>query len=859
MSKNIVIVESPAKAKTIEKFLGKDFKVLSSYGHIRDLVKKDFGVDIENDYQPVYEVLDDKKKIVRELKKQVKDADMIYLASDEDREGEAIAWHLFETLKLNNKTSKRIVFNEITKPAISKAVKNPGSINLNLVDAQQARRVLDRLVGFKLSSVLWKKVQSSLSAGRVQSVAVRLLVDREREILEFVPESSFKAGIKVSPESDRKQAFEAKYKPALDDEKSALELFKEIQGKDYIITEIEKKKGTRSPAPPFTTSSLQQQAAGKLGFSVSKTMRTAQRLYEGGYITYMRTDSTNLSKTALDSAEDEIKKTYGDDYYHRRTFKTKSKGAQEAHEAIRPTDMKRKSAGSNSDEKRLYSLIQKRALASQMSAAVFEKTKVIINAKDTKRDFEANGEILVFDGFLKAYYADSKEIVKNSDFLPPLKKNQKLDFIGGEAREVFTKHPPRYSEAALVKKMEDLGIGRPSTYAPTISTLQNRGYVLIEDRAGTDRTYRHIRLSDKITVSDKTEISGTEKSKMFPTDTAMVVTDFLIKHFLNIVDYNFTAKVEEDFDEIAAGKMVWNKMIDDFYTDFDQQVQKTIKEADKNTGERILGEHPETGKRVSVRLGKYGPVVQHGSPDDEDKPNYVSLQKDQFLETITFEEALELLKSSGNGRYLGDDPETGEKVFVRVARYGPVVQRGDGSGKEKPKYVSLLPGMDVNSVDLDQALALLSLPRDLGKYEDKKVVTAIGRFGPYVRHDGKFASLKKTDSPLSIELDRAIELIEEKREKDRKRQIKVFPENEDIKIIKDRWKRPCIYHNKKYYNISSIEKPEKLTLEECKKIIEQEEGKAPKKKPTKKKTAAKKKTTSKKKTTGKKGSGKKKK
>lgn len=860
MSKKLVIVESPAKAKTIEKFLGKDYKVRSSYGHIRDLVKKDYGVDIENGFEPIYEVLEDKKRVVRDLKKEVKAADTVYLASDEDREGEAIAWHLYETLKPAKNKCKRIVFNEITKPAITKAVENPGEINIDLVYAQQARRVLDRLVGFQLSSVLWKKVQSSLSAGRVQSVAVRMLVDREREIMDFTPQSSFKATAHLGPDDNESHAFDAKYKSSLKSEKEALAVFEAIKGKPFYIAGIEKKKGSRSPAPPFTTSSLQQQAAGKLNFSVSKTMRAAQRLYEAGYITYMRTDSVNLSDTAVKSAEKVIKERYGDKYHHKRQFKTKSKGAQEAHEAIRPTDMGREAAGSNADERRLYDLIRKRALASQMSPAVFERTKVDINVRDTEHNFEANGEILVFDGFLKVYYADSKDIVSNSDFLPPLKKDQSLHFFFAEAREVFTKHPPRYTEAALVKRMEELGIGRPSTYAPTISTLQNRGYVLIEDRRGIERTYRQIRLTDRIRTSNKTEIYGTEKSKMFPTDTAMVVTDFLSEHFTNVMDYNFTAKAEEDLDKIADGKLVWNKMLDAFYSDFADRVEKTIKEADKNTGERILGEHPETGRRVSVRLGKFGPVVQHGSPDDDDKPSYVSLQKDQFLETITFEEALELLKSSGNGRYLGDDPDTGEKIFVRVARYGPVVQRGDGSGEDKPKYVSLLPGMDIHSVDLNIALGLLSLPRELGKYENKKVVTAIGRFGPYVRHDGKFVSLKKTDSPLTVSLDRAIELIEEKRKKDRDRQIKVFPEDDSIKIIKDRWKRPCIYSNKKYYNISSVKEPEKLSLEDCKKIIaEQDSGTAKKtikkrstKKTTAKKTSTKKKSTAKKKSGGKK-------
>ncbi len=835
----LVIVESPAKAKTIEKFLGKEYKVLSSYGHIRDLVKKDFGVDIENGFTPIYEVLDDKKRIVSNLRKEVKNAELIYLASDEDREGEAIAWHLFETLKPAKTKCKRIVFNEITKPAITKAVENPTTVNTNLVNAQQARRVLDRLVGFQLSSVLWKKVQSSLSAGRVQSVAVRILVEREREILNFVSKSEFKASATLGTDDNKTNAFEAKYKSNLENEKDALSVFEEIKGKNFYIENVEKKEGKRSPAPPFTTSSLQQQAAVKMGFPVGKTMRAAQRLYEAGYITYMRTDSVNLSDTALNAAAQTIKKEYGEKYLKIRKYKTKTKGAQEAHEAIRPTDTNRISAGSTAEEKRLYDLIRRRTLASQMSSAIFERTVADIAVENTNHKFEANGEVLVFDGFLKALYTGKKDIASNNNFLPPIRKGQNLHLFFAEAREVFSKHQPRYTEAALVKRMEELGIGRPSTYAPTISTLQNRGYVVIEDRPGIERKYRYIKLTKNISVKDKKEIYGSEKSKMFPTDTAMVVTDFLTEHFTNILDYNFTAKTEENLDKIAAGKLVWNKMLDAFYSGFADKVAKTIKDADKNTGERILGKHPETGRRVSVRLGKFGPVVQHGSPEDKEKPSYASLQKDQFLEKITFEEAIELLKSSGNGHYLGDEPETGEKIFVRVARYGPVVQKGDGNGKEKPQYVSLLPGMDINSVDLDTALALLSLPRDLGKYENKKVVTAIGRFGPYIRHDGKFVSLKKTDSPLTVSIERAIELIEEKRKKDKDREIKIFSEDDSIKILRDRWKRPCIYSNKKYYNISTIKNPEKLSLDDCKKIVAEQEAKT--EKTTGKKSAKKKK------------------
>jgi len=846
MSKNLVIVESPAKAKTIEKFLGKDYIVKSSYGHIRDLVKKNYGIDIDNNYKPEYVVMPDKKKVVTELKKEVKKADLVLLASDEDREGEAIAWHLYETLNLKNKDTKRIVFNEITDTAIKNAVKNPGEINYNLVNAQQARRILDRLVGFELSSVLWKKVQSKLSAGRVQSVAVRLLVEREREIINFKPESFFKivAEFIVTDENNNKSKMKAELSEKLKTEKEVLEFLENINNSTFLISKIEKKPGKRSPSAPFTTSSLQQEASRKLGFPVGKTMRVAQKLYENGHITYMRTDSVNLSKLALDTAKKTILKDFGENYYKRRTFKTKSKNAQEAHEAIRPTYINNKAIKGAFDEVRLYDLIRKRTLASQMSDAEFEKTNIEIDFNHKKYKFLTSGEILIFPGFIKVY-SDDNNSDKKSELLPPLKKDQILNLEKIDAQQNFSKYPPRYSEAALVKQLEDKGIGRPSTYAPTISTIQNRGYVIKENRLGTEKEYTNFRLKGEITKKTEVKHYGTEKNKLFPTDIAMVVTDFLKDNFENIIDFNFTANVEKEFDDIADGDIVWHKMIDKFYKDFHKKVEKTIKEADRNTGERILGKDPKTGKQVSARIGRYGPVVQLGTQEEEEKPRFASMTKEQHIETINLEEALELLENSGNGRLLGEDSATGKKVYARYARYGAVVQLGESSEKnDKPQYAGLLKGMNIDTITLEEALELFKLPRDVGEFEGKKVVAAVGRFGPYIRHDSKFVSLKKTDNPLTISIERAIELINDKREADKKRLIKEFDDNNDIKIIKDRWGKPCIFYKKKYIRLSAKIKAEKLSLEDCLKIIEIE---MPEKSTTKKKkTSTKKKTTVKK-------------
>jgi DNA topoisomerase-1 len=830
MGNNLIIVESPAKAKTIEKFLGKEYKVKSSFGHIRDLVKKNFGVDVNNNYEPEYEVLTEKKKVVTELRKEVKNAASILLASDEDREGEAIAWHLWEVLKLKNKDTKRIVFNEITKPAIRKAVANPRDINLDLVKSQQARRILDRLVGFELSSVLWKKVQSKLSAGRVQSVAVRLLVDREREIMNFKPSSSFKvtAIFKAVDINGNINKIEAELSEKFASEKDAVNFINKTGKSDYTVKSIEKKPAKRTPAAPFTTSSLQQEASRKLHFPVSKTMRVAQKLYEAGKITYMRTDSVNLSNIAKKTIKNEIVKEFGEKYYKGRNYKTKVKGAQEAHEAIRPTYIDNKSVSGSSDERRLYELIRNRTLASQMSNAEFERTTIEIDINNNKLYYSTTGEVLIFDGFLKVYSPLNKE--KEAVFLPQVKAKQKVDLKQIDAIEKFTKHPPRYTEASLVRKLEELGIGRPSTYAPTISTIQNRGYVLKENREGQKRKYIHLIYISTLKKHNKTETFGTEKSKMFPTDIAMVVTDFLSENFKNIMDFNFTANVEKEFDDIADGKLLWYNMIDKFYKDFHFKIESTIKNAERNTGERILGVDSETGKQVSVRIGRFGAIVQLGVKEDKEKPKYSSITKEYHIETITLDEALGILNSSNNGRVLGQDPKTKKNVYARFARYGAVIQIGETGDKEKPKFASLLKGMTIDSITLDEALELFKLPRDVGMYESKKVVAAVGRFGPYVRHDSKFISLKKEDNPLTVTVERAIELIEQKREKDRKNLIKEFQEEKKLKIIKDRWGRACIHYNRKYYNIKDIKNPKDLSLKQCLGIVEKMQDNNKKKK-----------------------------
>jgi DNA topoisomerase-1 len=777
MHENLVIVESPAKAKTIEKFLGKEYLVTSCMGHIRDLQKKDFGIDLKNNYQPKYVITNDKKKIVSQLKKLSKEAETVWLASDEDREGEAIAWHLKEVLNLDPKKIRRIVFHEITQSAIQNAIKNPRYIDENLVNAQQARRVLDRIVGFEVSPVLWKKVKPALSAGRVQSVAVRLIVEREREIINFKSESFFRvtAFFKVKDEKGNISDLKADLSRKFSTKEEAYSFLEKCRNARFNVENVEKKPSKRSPAQPFTTSTLQQEASRKLGFSVSQTMAVAQRLYESGKITYMRTDSVNLSNLALNTAAEKIINLHGEKYHKTRKYKTKSKGAQEAHEAIRPTYINNESVEGTNQEKRLYELIWKRTIASQMADAKLEKTVATINISNLPEKFIASGEVLIFDGFLKVYMESSEDDSNNNQngqqIIPPLKINDELPLESIVATQRFSQKPPRYTEASLVKRLEDLGIGRPSTYAPTITTIQNRNYVVKEDRPGVEREYCVLQLKrEKITENNKVEVYGTEKSKLFPTDVGMVVNDFLMENFDQIMDYNFTANVEKEFDDIALGDKVWNQMIDEFYKPFHGQVESVLKNSERSKGERILGKDPKTGKQVSVKIGRYGAVAQLGETSNEDD-------------------------------------------------------------KEKPQFASLRPGQHIETITLEEVLKLFELPREVGEYENKKVTVNIGRFGPYVKHDNKFVSLRNEDDPFTVTLARAVELIELKREKDKKAVIKTFDEEPALKILNGRW-GPYISFKKKNYKIPKKINPNELTLEDCKKIIE---AAGPKTKKTRKK------------------------
>ncbi|OFX25036.1 MAG: DNA topoisomerase I [Bacteroidetes bacterium GWA2_31_9] len=757
MEENLVIVESPAKAKTIQTFLGKDFLVKSCFGHIRDLSKKENGIKIDKNYEPIYEVPADKKKLVTELTKYAKEAKVVWLASDEDREGEAISWHLCEALKIPQEKTQRIVFHEITKEAIKKAVANPRKINKDLVDAQQARRILDRLVGFELSPLLWKKIKPALSAGRVQSVSVRLIVEREKEIQVFNSTSSYRVIAIFTVSTDKaKKEFKAELNTKFtskDDAKNFLEKCKDsIFNVDDVVTQPSKK----SPAPPFTTSTLQQEAGRKLGFSVSQTMTVAQKLYEAGHITYMRTDSLNLAESAVAAALSEIKSSFGENYAHKRTFVTKSKGAQEAHEAIRPTYLSNKNITGPSNEQRLYDLIWKRTLASQMSDAKFEKTTANINISNQKEKFVASGEVLKFDGFLKVYLESTDEEKEENDetLLPELLKGAELNCKKITATEKYTHYPARYTEASLVKKMEDLGIGRPSTYAPTISTIQNRGYVIKEDRTGVDRNYNMLTLTGKSLKEEvKTETAGKEKSKLFPTDIGIVVNDFLVEYFADILDYNFTASVEAEFDEIAEGKLQWQKMIDKFYKPFHAKVDNTQTVSEKAKGERILGEDPN-GKTVYAKIGRYGPMIQIGENNEEEKPKFASLLKGQLIQTITLEEALSLFK----------------------------------------------------------------LPREVGTYNDKIVTIGIGRFGPYAKYDGGFYSLGKEDDPMTITIERTIEIIIEKIDKASKKTIKEFPENKELKVLAGRW-GAYISYKKKNFKIPKDLKAEEITYSQCLELV----------------------------------------
>jgi len=737
MSKNLVIVESPAKAKTIEKYLGKDFTVKSSFGHVRDLKKKGISVDIENGFAPDYEVSADKKKIVDELTKLSKKAELVWLATDEDREGEAISWHLEEALNLKEENTRRITFNEITKSAVLHAIENPRKINRQLVDAQQARRILDRLVGFELSPVLWKKVKPSLSAGRVQSVSVRLIVEKEKDITAFESKSSYRVtalflvdGKELSAELPKKFAERAE----------ALKFLQDCQGADFSVAKLEVKPAKRSPAAPFTTSTLQQEASRKLGYSVSQTMVQAQKLYEGGHITYMRTDSVNLSDTALNGAREKITADYGEKYHQVRKYKSKAKGAQEAHEAIRPVDMGVKSVGDR-DLDRLYQLIWKRTTASQMSDAQFERTTVHIDVSGREENLVAHGEVITFDGFMKVYLEgkDDEGDEDQKGLLPPMSEGQMLEFQSMQALQRFSKHPARYTEASLVKKLEELGIGRPSTYAPTISTIQKRGYVVKESREGHPRDLDLIILTDAVEETKKTENTGAEKNKLFPTDIGIVVNDFLVEHFEKVLSYNFTADVERQFDEIADGQLKWNTMIEQFYGPFHKTVETTLEHADRAAGERILGTDPKSGKEVIARIGRYGPMIQIGRVDDEEKPKFSSLRNEQSIGTITF----------------------------------------------------------------DEAMKLFELPRKLGtNSEGEEISTSIGRFGPYVKFGKSFASIHKDLGldPYTITLAEAIEVVDAKKKADKEKFIKSFPENDLRPSNKEQGMKTRLLNPAAYFN-----------------------------------------------------------
>ena len=779
MQKNLVIVESPAKAKTIEKFLGKDYKVLSSYGHIRDLKTKQFSIDIEHNYAPQYEIPADKKKLVSELKAESKAAEMVWLASDEDREGEAISWHLYEVLGLKPENTRRIVFHEITKTAILHAIETPRSIDMNLVNAQQARRVLDRIVGFQLSPILWRKVKPALSAGRVQSVAVRLIVEREREIQDFVSEAAYRVTANfILP--DGKTILKAELNRRLKTKEEAQAFLKACQQATFTIDDISKKPVRKSPAPPFTTSTLQQEAARKLGYSVSQTMMIAQRLYESGFITYMRTDSFNLSDLALGTAKEAILESYGEKYYKFRQYHTKSKGAQEAHEAIRPTYIAKAEIDGTAQERKLYDLIRKRTIACQMADAELERTTISVDISGVKEKFVATGEVVVFDGFLQVYHEstdDDQEKEQGNTLLPIVHLQDTLQLKEATATERFTQRPARYTEATLVRRLEELGIGRPSTYAPTIQTIQNREYVIKGDKEGTERAYSILTLNKKgIQESTKTEMVGADRNKLMPTDIGIVVNDFLMEYFQLVMDYNFTAKVEKEFDAIAEGEENWTKVIDNFYQVFHPVVEQTAAiRTEHKVGERQLGIDPKSGKPVFVKIGRFGPVAQIGESNPE---------KDN----------------------------------------------------EKPQFATLLKGQSIETITLEEALKLFELPRTVGEYEGKVVVAAIGRFGPFIRHDGKFVSIPKDKNPISITLDEAIELIQQKREKDENRFIKKFEEDPELEILNGRYGPYIAYKGKNYRIPKTGYTPAEMTLADCMKLVSEADQKpATKKRVTRKK------------------------
>ena len=775
MPKNLVIVESPAKAKTIEKFLGKEYKVMSSYGHIRDLHKKDFSIDFDHDYAPIYEIPSEKKELVKELKKAANDADMVWLASDEDREGEAIAWHLYEVLGLTPEKTRRIVFHEITKPAILHAIANPRGIDYNLVDAQQARRVLDRIVGFELSPVLWKKIKPALSAGRVQSVAVRLIVEREKEIKAFTSEQYYRITAQMHSANAASALFNTELNCRMKDAKAAEKLLTDCKNAEYVVGDSVVKPLKKSPAPPFTTSTLQQEAARKLGFTVSQTMMVAQKLYESGFITYMRTDSMNSPPLAINSISEEIKNEIGAEYLKVRKYHTNSKGAQEAHEAIRPTYISKHEISGTAQEKKLYDLIWKRTIASQMADAQIEKTTVDILISGRNEKFVATGEVVKFDGFLKVYMetrdddnsaGEGNNVADEQVLLPKMNSGDKIIADCVTAMQRFTQQPPRYTEASLVKKLEELGIGRPSTYAPTISTIQNRDYVEKGEKKGSERKYEVMELKNgKISKKEKTEVTGADKGKLVPTDIGMVVNDFLQEYFPAIMDYNFTAKIEEEFDEIADGEMKWNDGIDKFYRQFHPSVEKVSKlRLEHKVGERMLGTDPKTGKPVSVKIGRFGPLVQLGSTDGDDKPHFAPLQKNQSVGTITLEEALKLFE----------------------------------------------------------------LPRALGDFEGEEVSVGVGRFGPYVKHAGKYVSIPKEMSPQDITLEEAVKLIEEKRSTEAKKVLISFPEDPEMEVLNGRY-GVYISYKKQNYKIPKGTDTSSLTYEDCRAIVADEANASKKK------------------------------
>ena len=773
MAKNLVIVESPTKAKTIEGFLGKEYTVKASQGHVRDLNKNTLSVDIDNNFEPEYEIPDDKKALVAELRKLSKAADTVWLASDEDREGESISWHLYEVLDLKKKDTKRIVFHEITKSAITNAIENPRNINMGLVNAQQARRVLDRLVGYELSPLLWKKVKPALSAGRVQSVAVRLIVEREEEIKNFVQGSAYRVTAQFTFTKDGQEYnLSAELPHRFENEEETRKFLESCVNADYKVDNIEKKPAVRYPAPPFTTSTLQQEAARKLGFSVANTMRIAQQLYESGKITYMRTDSVNLSSLALGMAKKEITENYGAEYVKTRQYHTKSKGAQEAHEAIRPTYLDQHSIKGTSDERRLYELIWKRTIASQMADAQVERTNVNISVSTNEKQFVATGEAILFDGFLKVYRESYDDAPSEEDaaILPPIEVGIVLDMDKMEAQQRYTRPPFRYNEASLVKKMEELGIGRPSTYAPTISTIQKREYVSKGDVKGVSQEYQIITLkNNKISEKKGKETIGSEKGKLMPTDIGVLVNKFLLQYFESIIDYNFTANVEKEFDQIEEGQREWNAMIRDFYQGFHNQVVSTTENSGKFSGEKLLGVDPATGKNVYVKVGRFGPVAQIGDTESEEKPRFAGLKKDMSIESVTLEEVLKLF----------------------------------------------------------------DFPRILGEFEGKEITVAVGRFGPYIRHDNKFYSLAKTDNPALVEYDRAVEIINEKRQKDLDNIILTFDQDPDMRVLNGRF-GPYIAYKKSNYKIPKGTEPSSLTYEQCMAIVEDPKN-APKKKATMKK------------------------